>query len=388
MTSQQKKGKSPRREKTYLTVNDDWETRKSSVETNLYLGINDDWQTPKSFAETNLYLGINDDWQTRKSLAETNLYMLENKIACDITFRVGPTREKIQAHKFMLISRSHVFAAMFTGPMAEMGEVDIPDVGVTIFNLFLGFVYTDDVTVDSDNVRHLLYLAKKYSTGKLEDVCLAFLETSLTAENVCTILEQANFFNEDEIHNKSMTYILENGKSTLESPDFLNLSQKSVLDVVKSDDLQADEKEVFQAAFEWAKHQCEQKHVAINTETLRTQLGDIVQQIRFHLLDREFFAQTVHPSGMLTDKEQLVFHNHDTCKTLPVAPFSDKPRNIKNKVSDSFVCQSCGNTNQHNSWKCNHCNVCRYCGNALKQNYRSYQRVCRDLSSCPYCEQY
>ncbi|XP_041379498.1 BTB/POZ domain-containing protein 6-B-like [Gigantopelta aegis] len=344
----------------------------------------------KSPRRGNKYLAVNDDWQTRKSLAETNLYMLDNKIVCDVTFRVGTTREIIQAHKFMLISRSHVFAAMFTGPMAEMGEVDIPGVGVEIFNLFLRFVYTDDVTVDSDNIMHLLYLAKKYSTGKLEDLCLKFLETSLTAENVCTILEQANFFNEDELHNKSMTYILENGKSTLESRDFLKLSQKSVLDVVKSDDLQADEKEVFQAAYEWAKHQCEQKHVAINTETLRTQLGDIVQQIRFPLLDREFFVQTVHPSGMLTAEEQLVFHNHATCNTLPVAPFSEKSRNKNTKANASFVCTSCHNTNQDNSWKCIYCNVCRYCRRNSSETYiqnQTYGPVCsfQPTSSCPYC---
>ncbi|XP_041361417.1 BTB/POZ domain-containing protein 2-like isoform X2 [Gigantopelta aegis] len=250
-------------------------------------------------------LGVNDDWQTRRSLAQTNLFMLENKVACDVTFRVGQTRETIQAHKFMLISRSHVFATMFNGPMAETGEVDIPDVDANVFNLFLRFLYTDDVTIDSDNVMHLLYLAKKYSAGKLEDKCLGFLEISLTAENVWTILEQAKFFNEDNLHDKCMTYILENGTSAMESPHFLTLSQETVLDVVKSDELQADEKEVFQAAFEWAKHQCEKKHMAINTETLRTQLGDIVQQIRFPLLDRGFFVLIVHPSGMLTDKEQL-----------------------------------------------------------------------------------
>ncbi|XP_041360484.1 BTB/POZ domain-containing protein 2-like [Gigantopelta aegis] len=278
-------------------------------------------------------LGLKDDWQTGRSLAETNLFMLENKIACDVTFRVGPTRGILQAHKFMLISRSHVFAAMFTGPMAETGVVDIPDVDVTVFNLFLRFVYADDVTVKSDNVMYLLYLAKKYSTGKLEDICLKFLKTSLNAKNVCTILEQAKFFNVDELCNTTIKYILENGNSTLKSPDFLTVSQESVLDVVKSDDLQADEEEVFQAAFEWAKHQCEQKYVAINTETLRKQLGDIVQQIRFPLLDRQFFVRTVVPSGVLTDKEQLLIHNHAVCKDVPVAPFSDKPRNYSSQHS-------------------------------------------------------
>ncbi|XP_041361898.1 BTB/POZ domain-containing protein 2-like [Gigantopelta aegis] len=191
---------------------------------------------------------------------------------------------------------------------------------------------------------HLLYLAKKYSTGKLEDICLKFLKTSLNAKNVCTILEQAKFFNVDELCNTTIKYILENGNSALKSPDFLTLSQKSVLDVVKSDDLQADEKEVFQAAYEWAKHQCEQKHVAINTETLRTQLGDIVQQIRFPLLDREFFVRTVVRSGVLTDKEQLLIHNHAVCKDVSVAPFSYKPRNFRSKHSGGIRCNSCGCT--------------------------------------------
>ncbi|XP_041361900.1 BTB/POZ domain-containing protein 6-like [Gigantopelta aegis] len=208
-------------------------------------------QTPRVGARA---LGVTEDWLSRRYLAETNLHMLGKNIVCDVTFRVGPTREIIQAHKFMLISRSHVFAAMFNGPFAETGEVYITDVDVNIFNLFLRFLYTDYINVNSDSVMHLLYLAKKYSTGKLEDMCLKFLETSLNANN--------------------------------------------------SDDLQADEKEVFQAAFEWAKHQCENKHVAINTETLRTQLGDIVHQVRFPLLDRQFFVRTVNPSGLQTDKEQ------------------------------------------------------------------------------------
>ncbi|XP_041361879.1 BTB/POZ domain-containing protein 2-like [Gigantopelta aegis] len=307
-------------------------------------------------------LGVNDDWQTRRSLAETNLFMLENKIACDVTFCVGPTREIIQVHKFMLVSRSHVFTAMFTGPMAETGVVDIPDVAVTVFNMFLRFVYADDVTVKSDNVIHLLYLAKKYSTGKLEDICLKFLKTSLNAKNVCTVLELAKLFNLDGLCNTAIKYILENGKSTLESRDFLTLSQKSVLDVVKSDDLQADEKEVFQAAFEWAKHQCEKKHVAINTETLRKQLGDIVQQIRFPLLDKEFFERTVVRSGVLTDKEQLLIHNHAVCKDVSMAPFSNKPRNFKSKHSGGIICDVCGctRTNYANNPYLFRC--CQNCG--------------------------
>ena len=89
------------------------------------------------FRKTMAKCALNDDWQSRKSLAEANLIMLQTKIACDVTFRVGSSREVIEAHKFMLISRSSVFATMFNGPMAERGQVDIPDVDVTVFNHFL-----------------------------------------------------------------------------------------------------------------------------------------------------------------------------------------------------------------------------------------------------------
>ena len=83
---------------------------------------------------------INTDWQSGKSFSETNLYMLESEVACDVTFRVGTEQTTVHCHKFMLISRSHVFAAMLCGPLAETGEIKIPDVTVEIFKLCLRFL--------------------------------------------------------------------------------------------------------------------------------------------------------------------------------------------------------------------------------------------------------
>ena len=42
----------------------------------------------------------------------------------------------------------------------------------------------------SKNVNNLLYAAKKYAVSGLVEQCLAFLESSLCAENACKILEQ------------------------------------------------------------------------------------------------------------------------------------------------------------------------------------------------------
>ena len=64
-------------------------------------------------------------------------YMLVNQINCDVTFIVGSEHEEVHAHKLILISRSPVFHAMFEGPLAEKGEVEMPDVERDTFLVFL-----------------------------------------------------------------------------------------------------------------------------------------------------------------------------------------------------------------------------------------------------------
>ena len=58
-----------------------------------------------------------EDWRLGKTLSERYLYMLENHVGCDVTFSVGDNL--VEAHKFILISRSAVFEAMFCGSLCE-----------------------------------------------------------------------------------------------------------------------------------------------------------------------------------------------------------------------------------------------------------------------------
>ena len=78
-------------------------------------------------------------WQYSKTVLECNRYMLENEIATDVCFQVGSpgcATVNIQAHKYMLISRSPVFEAMFSSGMSECKSG--PDAGIRI----------DDIEID------------------------------------------------------------------------------------------------------------------------------------------------------------------------------------------------------------------------------------------------
>jgi len=74
------------------------------------------------------------DWQEEKSVLECNRLMLENELATDVCFQIGSTGAStlVRAHKYVLMSRSPVFLAMFSGGMAESRTncepINVPDI--------------------------------------------------------------------------------------------------------------------------------------------------------------------------------------------------------------------------------------------------------------------
>ena len=73
-----------------------------------------------------------DDWQNERSVLDANRYMLENQVDCDVMFTLLPsgggvvdaadTAVPIGSHRYILISRSPVFFAMLTGPLAKQSQ--------------------------------------------------------------------------------------------------------------------------------------------------------------------------------------------------------------------------------------------------------------------------
>ena len=76
---------------------------------------------------------LDSDWQaSMKSLRERSAVMVKNELLADVHFIVGSdpsTQRRIPAHKYILVTGSSVFYAMFCGSLAEeKKEIIIPDV--------------------------------------------------------------------------------------------------------------------------------------------------------------------------------------------------------------------------------------------------------------------
>lgn len=67
--------------------------------------------------------------------------MLSNELYCDVLFKVGGMGTEIKAHKYVLASRSAVFAAMLYGNLSKESDfINTPDIEPDIFHEILRLV--------------------------------------------------------------------------------------------------------------------------------------------------------------------------------------------------------------------------------------------------------
>lgn len=284
------------------------------------------------------------NWQSNKHSIKSRLvYLLNTGVLADVTFIVGgssllmsssittsttTTIERFVAHKFVLSMSSAVFDAMLNGQMAERDEsaISIPDVEPTAFRALLKFLYTDEISVESDTVMSILYAAKKYAIPALEQECVEFLKENITSDNVFMLLTQARLFDEPALARLCLDAIDKSTTEALSSDTFIDLDRDTLCLVLSRDTLGIREGSLFSALVKWAEHECVKQQLEITSANMRSVLGDAVRLIRYPLMTVEEFAVQVAQSKILTDEEMVELFLYFTINPKPTIHFSDKPR--------------------------------------------------------------
>lgn len=110
-------------------------------------------------------------------------------------------KSRFKTHKAILASRSPVFSAMFTSDFKEVRTnlLEINDVTPEAFDVFLHFLYTDEVKNDSEvfqnKILEILYLAEKYAIDALKNICQLHLIPEISIENVIEMFLLADRYN-------------------------------------------------------------------------------------------------------------------------------------------------------------------------------------------------
>ena len=251
------------------------------------------------------------DWQTtKKSVSERNSHMFNNSDMSDISFTCDGSDKILYAHKYVLGTSSAVFHAMFYGDLAEKNSiVHLSDTDEKSLEEFLRFLYTDECNLTTDNVISVMYLSKKYIVPSLTEKCVNNLKSSIKAENVMSILEQATHFDESKFEMSCWKFIKSNTKRVVASTDFNNINQKTLASLLSRNDLNIVEVELFRAVLKWSDFQCLKKDIEATRENRRSVVGDAIYDLRFLAMTQKEFAQTVATSGLLTAEEMIPIYN-------------------------------------------------------------------------------
>ena len=231
-------------------------------------------------------------------------YFFNNDLASDVRFLIQ--RESVPAHKFVLMANSSVFIAMFTGPMAEKGEViKIEDCEVKEdFLQFLKYLYTENCNLTRKNVFSVLYFAKKYLVSPLIKLCTGFLSNRIGKNDVLLVLQQAIKFTENKLKGKCLQLIRPLAWEVISTDEFLSLDIETLKVILSQDQLNVSEVKLFRAVDLWCEKRLKEMDETKRTsETKRSILGDAVFLVRFPTMGSIEFADNCAYSGLLTSDE-------------------------------------------------------------------------------------
>ncbi|XP_045502703.1 BTB/POZ domain-containing protein 6-B isoform X1 [Colias croceus] len=295
---------------------------------------------------------LDPNWQaTKATIRERNAAMFNNQLMADVTFIVGPPghTQAIPAHKYVLATGSSVFYAMFYGGLAECKkEIEVPDVEPSAFLTLLKYLYCDEIQLEADTVLSTLYVAKKYIVPHVARACVNYLETSLTAKNVCLLLSQSRLFEEPELMQRCWEVIDAQAEMALTSEGFVDIDVSTLESVLARETLNCKEINLFEAALAWAQAECVRREIEPTPTNKRAMLGSAIYLIRFPTMTLEEFANSAAQLGILTPQETIDIFLHFTASSKPQLSYPIKTRaGLKSQICHRF--QSCAY--RSNQWR-------------------------------------
>ncbi|XP_053401103.1 BTB/POZ domain-containing protein 1-like [Mercenaria mercenaria] len=249
---------------------------------------------------------LSEDWQQGRYLVSCMKEMYDRSLWTDVKFHCKDHEEEetIQAHKIVLAARSPVFQAMFYGPCADgKDEFELKDTEKDIFLLLLRYIYSDTVTLREENAFALLEMAHFYQVSSLVQFCADYLATVITSDNACETLTFATFYKLTSLKDTCCSFIDNHAEQVLQSEGFMNLSDDSLLYILKGDTLYAKEEDILGAAEKWSKNKAKGSGMEENGTNIRKLLGDSFYYLRLPTMTSKALLEYTSRKGYFSIEE-------------------------------------------------------------------------------------
>ncbi|CAG2241493.1 unnamed protein product [Mytilus edulis] len=129
-----------------------------------------------------------------------------------------------------------------------------------------------------------------------------------TSEHAAKTLQTAYKYHLPELLQESLQHIELNTKACLLSEHVLVLPKECVDIILTSDYLSCSETDVCQFFLKWTKSQCDLQKIEATGQNMRNLVGQTLYQIRFPVVDMDFFSKEIANTDFLSSDEMIAIY--------------------------------------------------------------------------------
>jgi hypothetical protein len=142
--------------------------------------------------------------------------------------------------------------------MVSKSKIDINNLSYDIFELMMGYIYTGNIRITQETMLSIIGLAEQYDLNSLKSSSLDFMMKAVNKDTVIDLMADARGgkfkFKTDELITKCIEVLEEKAGDLLTGNQLNKLDEVMLGEILKSNKLNLEEIEIFNALLKWGKH--------------------------------------------------------------------------------------------------------------------------------------
>lgn len=271
----------------------------------------------------------------------------------DVILKVGEAR--FHGHKFVLAKSSDVFRTMlYEKPWSQnvREEIELNETAECqgVFDRFLRYLYTAEISISTDSAIGILCLADKYNVASLKVLCMSYMVEHTRSPKVRNALNWypwAKALHLENLIQQCTKTIAWNTDVILKSPQWISMDIDFVCDILESSELVTQsEFALFLALSQWLLDETHFPHLTEASSRLLPLIRfPQMKVVELHEVENSELAQREESSGVLMDLVGQAYRFRSLCpaQTELGIPFDEKfflPRDYLDLAVDQVRIQN------------------------------------------------
>ncbi|XP_049299201.1 uncharacterized protein LOC125771986 isoform X3 [Anopheles funestus] len=234
------------------------------------------------------------------SLSSRIEQFVNNEFMSDVTFIVGPEKQRIFAHRLHLVTASKYFYTMFYGNFAEaeLDEIELKDEDPEIFITMMHIVYGAKVEINDENILGIYNRMKMYLLPKeYYKPLIKFLSDQIVDKDTAMkIFRENNYYEFASVDALCIPYIQNNPLYYFRKDDFSKIEEEIMRKIVCLQQINCTDEQLL-----FALETCEFTHNKFDSKTLKKLVSNTARKYFAHKLP--FLSHTTYQQTLTAGAE-------------------------------------------------------------------------------------